>query len=127
MASRMFSRLQVLGNERKDLTGSFQPNGAATSVSNVFGRGFSVAHTAGTNTYTITLQDKYFNYDSCWVQASGPTLLFAQVTAEPDVKNAQAITVGLFTAAGAAATDQAFNVNQRVHFAIRVVNTTGNW
>ena len=127
MASRIFDRLQVIGKERKDITGSFQPNGASTSVQNVYGRGFTVAHTAGANTYTVTLQDKFFGFDSCWVQVSGPTLMLAQITAEPDVKTAQTITIGLYSAAGAAANDQAYNANTRINFAIRAVNTSGNW
>lgn len=127
MASRIFDQLQVLGKERKDITGSFQPNGASATVQGVYGRGFTVAHTPGANTYTVTLQDKYFGFDSCWAQFSGPTAMSAQITAEPDVKNAQTITIGLFNTGGTAANDQAFNANTRVHFAIRVANTSGNF
>ena len=126
MASRIFDRLQVIGKERKDITGSFQPHGASTSVQKVYGRGFTVAHTAGANTYTVTLQDKFYAFDSCWAQVSGPTAMLAQITAEPDL-NAQTIVIGLYSAAGAAANDQAYNANTRINFAIRAVNTSGNW
>src|SRR6476646_6908353 len=119
MASRIFDRLQVIGKERKDITGSFQPNGASTSVLGVYGRGFTVAHTAGANTYTVTLADKYFAFASCWVQVSGPTLLLAQNNADPDVKNAQTFTIALYSSAGAAANDQAYNANLRINFALR--------
>jgi hypothetical protein len=127
MASRIFDRLQVLGKERKDITGSFQPNGANTAVLGVYGKGFTVAHTAGGNLYTVTLADKYYGFDSCWVQVSGPTLLLAQINADPDVKNAGTFTIALYSAAGAASNDQPYNANQRIHFALRAVNTTGNW
>src|SRR6476659_4732910 len=127
MASRIFDGLQVIGKERNDITGSFQPNGASTSVQKVYGRGFTVAHTAGANTYTVTLQDKFFGFDSCWVQVSGPTLMLAHIAGEPDVTTPQTITIGLYSAAGPPGGHLAYNANTRINFAIPPVRVSGNW
>ena len=121
-----FRPAPVIGKERKDITGSFQPNGASTSVQNVYGRGFTVAHTAGANTYTVTLQDKFFGFDSCWVQV-WPTLMLAQITAEPDVKTTQTIVIGHLQRGWRGGQRSTFNANTRINFAIRAVNTSGNW
>jgi hypothetical protein len=130
MASRIFDRLRgTLGRERVDITGSFQPNGANTTVLNIKGNGFTVVHAAAANTYTVTLQDSYFDYDSAWCDAQSATLgVGAQITVEPDVKTAKTIVISVFdTGSKAASNDLAFNANTRIHFGIRLKNTSGNY
>lgn len=127
MASRNFDNLQVLGKVRKDIGGSFQPNGANTTVLGLKGNGFTVAHTAGANTYTVTFQDSFPDYDFAWVKLQSATLgIGAQITVEPDVKTTRTLVIAVSNA-GVAANDLAFNSNTRVHFNVRMKNTSGNF
>lgn len=126
MASRMFSNFQTLGARRVMLNGSFQPNGASAPL-NPKGNGWSVAHTAGSNLYTVTFQDAYFDYDAITLDIQGPTVLTLQLAQEPDVKVAQQIVMAVYTAGGSASNDLAFNANQRVHFQAILKNTSGNF
>lgn len=68
MAERNFDDIQVLGREKKIITGSFRPNGAGAvdNTANV-GKGFSVART-GVGAFTITLEDRYWALDSSHYQ-----------------------------------------------------------
>lgn len=127
MANRLFNRLEALGNKRVLIAGSFQPNGASATVLGVKGNGFTVAHTPGANTYTVTFQDAYFDYDSVSLDAQGGTALLVQVNAEPDVKTARSLVIAAYTGGGTASNDLAFNANQRVHFQVMMKNTSGNF
>lgn len=127
MANRNFNRLDALGNKRVLLAGSFQPNGANATVLGVKGNGFTVAHTPGANTYTVTFQDAYFDYDSVSLDAQGGTSLLVQVSTEPDVKVARTLVIAVYSGGGTASNDLAFNANTRVHFQIMLKNTSGNF
>lgn len=130
MASRIFDKLRVLGKERVDITGSFQANGSATSVLNKVGNGFSVVHTAGTANYVVTLEDVFYGADSFWCQLSGPSLgIAAQIIAEPNLTS-KTFTISLYDTSTKASTSQidlAVQANTRVHFGLRLKNTSGNF
>jgi hypothetical protein len=130
MASRMFDRLRgTLGKERVDIGGSFQPNGANAAVLNKKGNGWSAVHTPGGGVFVITLEDTFVDYDNLWCKLQSPNLgIECQFTAEPNVTSTKQLTLTVYdTSTKAAVTDPAFNANLRVHWGIRLKNTSGNY
>ena len=126
MASRIFEKFWVLGKSRVEICGSFMPNGTGVPA-NVYGNGFTVART-GVGIYTVTFADPYFGYDAAWADLECATLgQSVQITAEPDVRVAKSLVIAAFITNTASATELAFNANTRVHFGIRMKNTSGNW
>lgn len=126
MAMLTFANLMSLGKARVSLSGSFQPNGAATTVSNVKGRGFTVAHTAGANSYTVTLSDPYMDYDCVQLQIQSATLgQQVQLLSEPTVSTTKQFVIGLLDSGSkAAVNDAAFNANLRIHFTVVLKNSS---
>lgn len=127
MATRLFSPLRGIGKERVVLAGSFQPNGASTTVSGVKGVGFTASHTAGSNTYTVTLNDAYFDYDAVNLQIQSPVLgQQVQLVSESVVSGStRSIVIGLLDSGTKTATnDQPFNANIRIHFLAILKNTS---
>ncbi len=126
MANANFECVRGPGKARVFVAGSFQPNGAATTVSNVKGRYFTVAHTAGANTYTVTLADTFNDYDAIQLQIQSPTLgLQVQVLAEPTFSTTKQFVIGLLdSSTKAAVNDQAFQANTRIHFVVWLKNTS---
>lgn len=127
MADRAaFANLRCLGTRRVDLSGSFQPNGALAAVLNIKGRGFTVAHTPGGGLYTVTFEDRYFDFEGFWAKAASATLgVDAQVTVVPDVMTNRTMVITVFdTGTKAAINDVAFNANTWVSFGLRAKNTT---
>jgi hypothetical protein len=130
MASRMWDKIRgTLGKERVDIGGSFQPNGSNTAVLGQKGNGWSAVHTAGGGDYVITLQDSFPDYDFLWCKLQSPSVgIMCQVVAEADVKTTKQLTIRIFdSSTKTAVTDPAFNSNLRVHWGIRLKNTSGNF
>lgn len=127
MATRLFSPLRGIGKERVVLAGSFQPNGAATTVVGMKGVGFTVSHTPGSNMYTVLLNDPYFDYDAVTLQIQSPTLgQQVQLVSESVVSgSSRSIVIGLLDSGLKTGTnDQPFNANIRIHFLILLKNTS---
>jgi hypothetical protein len=125
MASRNFSQLDCLGEERVVIAGSFRPNGAS-AVNNALntGLGFSVAWTA-TGLFTITLADAYAEL----VSATASIQMAAATDVKPqwraiNVTTATGGTLQLASLAIATDTDIASNAGNRVHFVLVLKNTT---
>lgn len=129
MANRDSQFPKCLGYNRLDITGSFQPNGASTSVLNVKGNGFTVSHTAGTAIYTVKFADAWCDFDSFWAKLASATLgVAAQVTQMPDVTNNLTMVIQVFDGSTKAAiNDMAFDANTWLNFGIRMKNTSGNY
>lgn len=128
MASRVFECLRQLGKARVEISGSFLPQGTgAIAAANWYGNGFTVART-GVGVYTVTFADPYFGYDAAWADLESPTLGQAvQIIQEPDVRVTKTLVVAAFATSSGAATELGPNANTRVHFGIRIKNTSGNW
>lgn len=126
MANANFECVRTKGKARVSINGSFQPNGAATTVTGVKGVGFTVAHAAGANTYTVTFFDTFNDYDAIQLQIQSPTLgLQVQVLAEPTFSTTKQFVIGLLdSSTKAAVNDQAFNANTRIHFTVFLKNTS---
>jgi hypothetical protein len=130
MASRIFDKFRgTLGKERVDIGGSFQPNGANVPVLNKKGNGWSAVHTLGGGDFVVTLEDSYVDYDWVWCKLQSPSVgIMVQLVAEPDVKTTKQLTFRVFdSSTKAAVTDPAFNANLRIHWCIRLKNTSGNY
>lgn len=126
MANQVFDYLRCLGKARVQIAGSFQPNGANTTILGQKGRGFTVSHAAGANTYTVTMLDVFPDYDGIQLQIQSPTLgLQVQLVAEATFNTTKQFTIALLdSSTKAAQNDQAFNANTRIHFLVTFKNTT---
>lgn len=127
MASRDFDDLQVLGKQRKYVTGRFAPNGSSALVAaNTVGNGFTVART-GVGLFVVTLQDVYFNWDSVWAKLHSATLgKIAQISVVPVVAS-KTFTIALSDSALQTAYEAPADTNTVVSFGIMLKNTSGNF
>jgi hypothetical protein len=122
MANRLFQQFQgTLDKGVVMLQGSFAPAGTGAPTT-VRGKGFSVARTSA-GLFTVTLQDKYQHLISGDIQiqlATGADLKgqFGAI----DVSSAK--TVQIRVLAVAVATDIAADANNRVHFSLKLKNST---
>lgn len=127
MANRNFTRSQVLNRGEVILCGSFAPNGAsAVNAASTQGIGFSVARTS-TGLFTITLQDSYVALLSAEVSlqlASGDDKVLQ--LGSIDVVTAKTVQVRVWDISGAAVADISADANNRIHFTLRLKNSTTN-
>ena len=109
MANRSFNRLQALEKEIKQLHLKIVTDGSG-DVTSISGAGIaSVSHT--TDTYTITLEDKYVSFKGATVL---PGVHATSILVSEDVNGAKTVVIDL----------SATQVSVDVHVIIHVKNTT---
>lgn len=107
------------------IQGSFAPNGAsAVSSASNSGAGWSVAHSA-TGQFTVTLQDQYVAMVSAdaSLQLASPDDKMLQFGAI-DVTSAGTIVINVWDISSAGLADIAANAGNRIHFSLRLRNST---
>jgi hypothetical protein len=124
MANRNLTHAQVLNRGEVVICGSFAPNGtdAVDAASNT-GTGWSVART-GVGIFVVTLQDKWVGLFSAQVsvQLSSGGARAAQL-GDIDVASAKTVLIRTVGADGSPADIDA-NANNRIHFVLRLRNST---
>ena len=109
------------------LQGSFAPNGASALVStSTKGAGFSVVRTS-VGLFTITLVDKYIglNEGQCSLQlatADDKIVQFGEIAVSPSAT--ATIQIRVWDISGAAVSDIAADANNRIHFALKLKNSS---
>lgn len=125
-ASRAFRpTARVLNPGEIVISGSFAPNGAS-AVDNTAnaGVGWTVARTS-TGLFTITLQDAYLalNSATAQLQLAAADDKAVQIGVA-DVASAKTVQIRVYDTSGAGVADVAANANNRIHFQLRLRNTT---
>lgn len=111
------------------LQGSFAPNGASALVAaNTKGAGFSVVRTSA-GLFTVTLVDRFMalNAADCSLQlASGDdkVVQFGVCAVAPTAANT--IQIRVWDISGAAVSDIAADANNRIHFMLKLKNSSVN-
>jgi hypothetical protein len=119
----MSSRVQNPGEVV--ISGSFAPNGSsAVDAASNRGTGFSVARTS-TGLFTVTLQDSFLalNKGDAHLQLASGDDKIAQL-GSIDVVTAKTVQIRVWDISGAAVADVAADENNRIHFELRLRNTT---
>jgi hypothetical protein len=127
MANRNLTRSQVLNRGEVIICGSFAPNGAgAVDAASNKGIGWSVART-GVGAFTVTLEDKWIAVLSgqAQLQLAAVAGQVAQLGAT-DVTSAKTVEVRVVDTATGLTADVAADANNRIHFELRLKNSTTN-
>ena len=127
MANRNLTHSQVLNRGEVIICGSFAPNGAgAVDAAGNEGIGWSVARTA-VGTFTVTLEDKWIALLSGQAHLQHVTPIGALAQLGPtDVSSALTVVVSVIDTATGLPADIVADANSRVHFELRLKNSTVN-
>ncbi len=118
-------RLELQGEGRVLVCGSFAPNGSSALVAtSTYGNGFTVAYTS-TGLYTVTLNDAYAALESWWVDKALTTGDDAIVQVGiVDVVTAKTVQIRNWDIGDAAVKDVAAAAGNRISFGFVLKNTS---
>lgn len=127
MANRNLANPQVLNRGEVIICGSFAPNGAsAVAATSNLGIGWSVVRTSA-GLFTVTLEDSWVSLTSAQVSLQLATVAAVAVQLGTiDVVTAKTVEIRALSSSAGTVTDVAADANNRIHFELRLKNSTTN-